>query len=140
MNDLCIYLIKVSAGLGIISLPYYFLFRNDPNLTVKRFYLLLGLAASWIFPLIAFRRPELFVNLTPTVFIDPGAGESIPVTLSGAESGAGITINWVRILIMVYLGGLTFMVLKNLVIILKWNITWQKTRTENGIAFTQSDQ
>ncbi len=70
MSDLFIYLLKVSAGLAIISLPYYFLFREDPNLALKRLYLLLGIIASWTFPLITFQRPDLFVNLTPIVFID----------------------------------------------------------------------
>ena len=32
MNDLHIYLLKVAAGMAIISIPYYFLLRNDPNL------------------------------------------------------------------------------------------------------------
>ena len=80
MNDLHIYLLKVSAGLAIIAAPYYFLLRNDPNLNLKRLYLLLGLLASWIFPLIIFRKPELFLNLTPTVFIDPGDETALPIS------------------------------------------------------------
>ena len=140
MNDLAIYLLKVSLGLAIISIPYYFLFRNDPNLTLKRFYLLLGLAASWIFPLIVFRRPEVLLNLTPTVFIDPAEGESIPINISGSGSAVGVTINWIRVSVMVYLSGLSFMFLKNLFIILRWNINWQKNKDENGVAFTRSDQ
>ena len=70
MNSLFIYLLKVSAGLGIIFLPYYFLFRNDPNLAIKRFYLFSGVIAAWIFPFITFRKLPLVVDLTPTVFID----------------------------------------------------------------------
>ncbi|MEN8155733.1 MAG: TonB family protein [Bacteroidota bacterium] len=140
MNDLYIYLLKVSAGLGIIAMPYLLLFRDDPNLLLKRFYLMLGLAASWIAPLMAFSRPEMILNLTPTVFIDPAAGESIPLPVPVAGSDTGITINWIVLLIMVYISGLAFMVIKNLVIILKWNLTWQKTETEQGVVFTQSDQ
>jgi TonB family protein len=140
MNDLAIYLLKVSLGLAIISIPYYFLFRNDPNLALKRFYLLLGLAASWIFPLIVFRRPEVLLNLTPIVFIDPAEGESIPVDISGSGSAVGVTINWIWVSVMVYLSGLSFMFLKNLFIILRWNINWQKNKDENGVAYTRSDQ
>ncbi len=140
MNDLHIYLLKVAAGLAIISVPYYFLLRNDPNLNLKRFYLLLGLMASWIFPLIIFRKPELLLNLTPTVFIDPGDETALPISVSNTTSGAGITLNWIRIGILVYLSGLTFMFLKNLFILLRWNISWNKNKNENGVAFTKSDQ
>ena len=140
MNDLHIYLLKVSAGLAIIAAPYYFLLRNDPNLNLKRLYLLLGLLASWIFPLIIFRKPELLLNLTPTIFIDPGDETALPISVSNTASSAGITLNWIRIGILVYLSGLTFMFLKNLFILLRWNISWSKNKDENGVAFTKSDQ
>ena len=105
MSDLFIYLLKVSAGLAIIFLPYYLLFREDPNLVIKRIYLLLGILSSWIFPLITFRRPDLFVNLTPIVFIDPYGTEVQPVTLTGNGTKTGITINWVQVLIITYVTG-----------------------------------
>ncbi|MCP4313151.1 MAG: TonB family protein [Bacteroidetes bacterium] len=140
MDELQIYLLKVSAGLAIISVPYYFLLRNDPNLNLKRFYLLLGMMASWIFPLIVFRKPELMLNLTPTVFIDPGEVTSLPISIGSASSATGITINWIKIGVMVYLSGLSFMFLKNLFIILRWNLAWKKNRDEEGVAFTRSDQ
>jgi len=140
MIDLPIYLLKVSAGLAIISVPYYFLLRNDPNLNLKRLYLLLGILASWIFPLIVFRRPEVLLNLTPTVFIDPGEESTLPIALDYTASSTGITLNWIRILVMIYLSGLSFMFLKNLFIILRWNIAWKKNRTREGVAYTRSDQ
>jgi hypothetical protein len=140
MNDLHIYLLKVSAGLAIITLPYYFLLRNDPNLNLKRFYLLAGLLVSWIFPLIMFRKPELLLSLTPTVFIDPMAGDPVPISLTSVGATTGITINWIRVLLISYVTGLTFMILKNLFIILRWNITWKKNKNQEGIAFIRSDQ
>ncbi len=140
MDELHIYLIKVSLGLAIVSIPYYFLFRNDPNLALKRFFLLTGLLISWIFPLIVFRRPEVLLNLTPTVFIDPSEAETLPVGITASESSIGITINWIRVAILVYLSGLIFMFIKNIWIILRWNLSWRKDRDENGIAFTGSDQ
>ena len=94
MNDLHIYFLKVSAGLAIITIPYYFLLRNDPNLNLKRFYLLAGLLVSWIFPLIVFRKPELLLSLTPTVFIDPMAGDPVPISLTsvgGPQPGSQST-------------------------------------------------
>ena len=103
MNDLFIYLLKVSGGLGIIFLPYYFIFRNDPNLVIKRFYLVIGLIAAWIFPLITFRRPDMFLNLTPIVFIDPNSSEVLPFSISSTGSDPGITLNWVKLLLYTYL-------------------------------------
>ena len=140
MSDLFIYLLKVSAGMGIIILPYYFLFRNDPNLLIKRMYLLLGLVSAWIVPLIVFRRPELFVNLTPVVFIDPLAAEVPPLRVTESGSKTGLTINWIQVLLYTYITGLAFMFLKNLFIITKWNIRWKQHKDANGIAFTTSDQ
>ncbi len=119
MNEILIYLIKVSAGVGIIFLPYYFLFRNDTNLVIKRFYLLTGLISAWVFPFISFRRPELFVNLTPTVFIDFSESDAQPISIAESANGVGLTINWIHVLIIVYLTGLTFMLLKNLFILFK---------------------
>jgi len=140
MNSLFIYLLKVSAGLGIIFLPYYFLFRNDPNLVIKRFYLLTGLAAAWGFPFITFRKLPVALDLTPTVFIDLEAPASQAVLLNNTAVETGLTINWLQIIIFVYLAGLTFMFLKNLFIILKWNFTWRRSQDEDGVAYTKNDE
>jgi TonB family protein len=140
MNELFIYLGKVSAGLAIVFLPYYFLFRNDPNLVIKRFYLLAGVVAAWITPFITFRKIPLSVDLAPTVFIDLDAPSRQPVLLSSDMTGSGLTINWLQVVIFVYLAGLAIMFIKSLFIILKWNITWRRTHDANGIAFIKSDQ
>ena len=118
MNELFIYLLKVSAGLGFIFLPYYFIFRNDPNLVIKRFYLLSGVLAAWIFPLITFGKPEMFVNLTPMVFIDINETDVQPINYNSSGSNPGITINWIQVLLITYLTGLIFMFIKNLFILL----------------------
>jgi len=140
MPDIIIYLLKVSAGLAIISLPYYFLFRNDPNLVIKRYYLLAGLAAAWIFPFITFRKIPLTLDLTPTVFIDLETPAAQAVQLEGTGVTGGVSINWLQILLLVYLAGLIFMFLKNLFVIFKWNLTWYRTRNDEGVAFIKKDQ
>jgi len=140
MNDVIIYLLKVSAGLAIVFLPYYFLFRNDPNLVIKRFYLFAGMAAAWIIPFITFRKLPLSVDLAPTVFIDLDAPASQPFLLNNRSIEPGLTVNWLQAVIFVYLAGLAFMFLKNLFIMLKWNMTWRRTHDENGVAYTTSDQ
>ncbi len=140
MNSFFIYLLKVSAGLGIIFLPYYFLFRKDPNLVLKRIYLICGVIASWIFPFITFRKLPLVVDLTPTVFIDLDTPVTQPLMLEGAGVSGGLSINWLQVLIMVYISGLIFMFLKNLFLIFKWNLTWQRTHNEEGVAFIKNNQ
>ena len=140
MNDLFLYLAKVSAGLAIIFLPYYFLFRNDPNLMIKRLYLLSGLAAAWIFPFITFRKLPLELDLTPTVFIDLDAPATQAVLLNNAGTETGLTINWLQVLVIVYMAGLSIMFLKNLFLFFKWNLTWHNNRNEEGVAFTNNDQ
>lgn len=140
MNDLFIYLGKVSAGLAIIFLPYYFLFRNDPNLLLKRFYLLAGVAAAWIFPFITFRKLPMNVDLAPTVFIDLDSPVTNPVLLTGAGSHTKLTINWLQVLIFIYLAGLTFMFLKTLFIVFKWNFTWLHNHDDRGVVYTENDQ
>jgi len=140
MNDLFLYLAKVSAGLAIIFLPYYFLFRNDPNLMIKRLYLLSGLAAAWIFPFITFRKLPLELDLTPTVFIDLDAPVTQAVLLNNAGTETGLTINWLQVLVIVYMAGLSIMFLKNLFLFFKWNLTWHNNRNEEGVAFTNNDQ
>ncbi len=137
MNETLIYLLKVSGGLGIIFLPYYLLFRNDPNLVLKRFYLLSGIISAWIFPLISFRRPELLVNITPTVFIDLNGAEDQAVRLAGANPG--VTVNWIQLLVIAYLSGLIILFLINLITVIKWNLRWRKTKIDNGVAFTEYD-
>ena len=140
MNNLLIYLLKVSAGLGIIFLPYYFLFRNDPNLIIKRFYLLSGIIASWAFPFITFRKLPLVLDLTPTVFIDLDTPAIQPVMLQSVETTTSISINWLQVLLIIYLAGLVFMFLKNLYVVFKWNLTWKRNHNDEGVAYTRSDQ
>jgi TonB family protein len=140
MNDLFIYLGKVSAGLAIIFLPYYFLFRSDPNLLLKRFYLLAGVAAAWIFPFITFRKLPMTVDLTPTVFIDLDAPVTNPVLLTSSGNHTGLAVNWLQVLVFIYLAGLTFMFLKTLFIVFKWNFTWLRNHDDRGVAYTENDQ
>lgn len=140
MNDLFLYLAKVSAGLAIVFLPYYLLFRNDPNLVLKRFYLLSGILASWVFPFITFRKLPLTLDLTPTVFIDLDGPVTQPILLEAAETSSHLHINWLQVLMLVYFAGLTGMFLKNLMVIFRWNLTWNRNRNSKGVAFIKTDQ
>ena len=147
MNETILYLLKVSAGLGIIFIPYYFLIRNDPNLQLKRFYLLAGLVAAWVFPLITFRKPELFDGLNPTVFIDPSGSTtgtaltgSRPATLQGDGASASVAKNWVQLLAVVYLAGLLLLFARNIWNLIKWNHAWKRSKIGDGTALANNDQ
>jgi len=138
MNDTFIYLLKVSGGLGIIILPYCLLFRDDPNLSIKRFYLLAGIISAWIFPLITFQKPELVETFAPAFFIDLNSVNGQPVRVTGTDPG--FTLNWIRILIIIYVTGLIYMFLKDMFIIFRWNLNYIRQRGENGIVFSDNDQ
>ena len=134
------YLLRVSAGLAIIAIPYYFLLRNDPNLLLKRIYLMGGILASWIFPLIVIRRPELLVSFTPTVFIDPLADQAPILSTVPSRQGPGITIHWTSVLLILYLAGMGLMLTKNLFMVIKWNLIWRRSGTAKGAALINGDQ
>ena len=105
-----------------------------------RFYLLAGVAAAWIFPFITFRKLPLAVDLTPTVFIDLDAPVARAMQFDNAGTSAGLSINWLQVLILIYLAGLSIMFLKNLFVTFKWNITWRRYHDDQGVAYTKNDQ
>jgi len=140
MNEPLLYLIKVSAGLAVIVAPYYLLLRNDPNLLLKRFYLLSGIFAAWIFPLINFNTQELLGSFTPTVFIDPFSDQQPAMDLIRIEGSTRFTFQWKNLLAGLYVTGVIFILMKNLYIIRKWNRTWRKTKTSEGMALIEGDQ
>ena len=80
------------------------------------------------------------MDLTPTVFIDLDTPVAQAVTLETTGASPGFSINWLQVLVFIYLAGLSFMFLKNLFILSKWNLTWRRTRNDEGVAFTKNDQ
>ncbi len=140
MNVHLLYLVKVSAGLAVIVIPYYLLLRNDPNLLLKRVYLLTGVLAAWIFPMIHLNRPGLPIHFTPTVFIDPGADQQPLPGLVPYAGGTGFTFHWITLLVALYFAGVVFILFKNLYVILRWNLTWHNSTNGKGMAMIEGDQ
>jgi TonB family protein len=140
MNENLLYLAKVSAGLTLIVVPYYLFLRNDPNLILKRIYLLTGIFAAWLFPFINFSKPDLLVGLTPTVFIDPVETPQPVLDVIQTSGESGFTFQWLNVLLAVYIAGTVFILIKNLHIIIKWNLVWHKTNIGKGVALTDGDQ
>jgi len=138
-NEIFIYLLKVSLGIGIISLSYLLL-RNDSNLGLKRFYLLFGIIASWIFPLLEF--PQL-INLNSTI---PVAIPASSITVQHARITAASTatsgpqIDWIPVIIMIYSAGVLLIFLRNIILISRWRMKHSKHHDGNNVVFTDSDQ
>ncbi len=138
-NEILKYLLEVSLGIGIVSISYLFL-RNDSNLVIKRFYLLFGIIASWIFPFLPF--PQL-VNFSSSVsFAVPAS--SISVESAGGEAvssaPASIHFSWFNILLMIYSLGVLIILLRNIILISRWRMRHNKTNKAGNIVFTNSDQ
>ena len=140
MNELLIYLLKVSGGLAIVAVPCYLVLRNDPNLGIKRYYLLLGVLAAWIIPLISFHRPDLVRDLVPAFFIDPTADISLPSADHAPDSpssreGPG----WLQVTMILYLTGLALILFRNLAVLLRWNRAWKKADRIGRVAYTSAN-
>ncbi len=112
MNEIVIYLVKVSLAISLLTIPYYLFLRNDPMLIVKRSYLAGGIILAWIFPLMVMNKPSIASSFEPVFFIDPGspAFNSIPVNGNG-ETGS--MINLALIPVIAYLAGILLLLTRN---------------------------
>ncbi len=110
MNETLIYLLKVSAAIALVTLPYYLVLRNDASLVVKRIYLVTGILLSWTFPLLSVRKPGMISVTDPVFIIDP-----VTATTTGNELAAtGATgISAATALTLLYLAGILAFILLN---------------------------
>jgi TonB family protein len=138
MNDVMIYLIKVSVGLGIMYVSYLVFLRSDPNLILKRFYLIGGLLFSWIVPLLVIRRPEFVHDLQPAFFIDPGVKEAAFPVSDISAAGDQSRNHWFEILTYIYLTGVVLILLRNLFNILKVRHQWRTLPDNEQVVYTES--
>ncbi len=129
MNGFPLYLIKASLGIAIVSLPYFLFLRKDPNLVLKRVFLLSGLLLSFIAPLLNlhFSAPALNDNQVFFLQLDQPAGES-QISVPGQHSDSGRSLILSRLLLLVYLAGIALLAGRNLLSMLKWN-KFKKTNT-----------
>jgi hypothetical protein len=56
MEDILYYLLKVSVGTAVFYITYHFLFRKSKQFVFNRLYLAGSFLASFIIPLITFKR------------------------------------------------------------------------------------
>lgn len=110
MNDSLIYLLKVSAAIALVTLPYYMVLRNDASLVVKRIYLVSGILLSWTFPLLSVRKPGIISVTDPVFIIDPAIATTTGTDLvtTGATGISAATV-----LTLLYLTGILAFTLLN---------------------------
>jgi len=140
MTDIFIYLLKVSSGIGIVFLTYIIFLRNDSNLILKRFYLLMGLALAWILPRLVFHRPDFINYLSPAYLIDPGgpiADTAVPSIASTAE--ASPVINWTLVLLILYMTGSLLILTRNIWFFLKIRRDTLEQQDGSAVVYTGSN-
>jgi len=129
MNSYFIYILKVCIGLSLFIIPYYFFLRNDPALKLKRFFLLGGIFAAFIFPFLTLKSPSLVNQYTigtdDGLFMQ-GTGMTLASQDIPPETGIGISANWPTILLSLYLCGALLLLFRNVFLLLKWNRVWKR--------------
>ncbi|MFO7853602.1 MAG: TonB family protein [Bacteroidota bacterium] len=139
MSEIIIYLLKVSLGIGIITLSYLFL-RNDTKLIIKRFYLLAGIIASWVFPFLRF--PELITLKSTANIVIPAASVNVQAAqpVATPASTPSFHIDCLSLIMVLYVAGVVFLVIRNAVTILRYRYrNREKNNVSNNIVFTDSD-
>ena len=137
MTDILIYILKVSAAIALVTLPYFLVLRNDASLVVKRIYLVSGLLLSWVFPLLSIKKPAIVNSMDPVFLIDPIAPVQSNANLSMAETG-GISAGTV-ILFMYVMGFLSFLLI-NIIALIRLSRKMGNATSEKDVRITTSDK
>ena len=108
MNAFFIYLFKAGGWIAVWWLIYHFFLRKEKFYTFNRVYLMTGLAASLLIPLVKFHYPvEIFMPQTPAVTI----AENTPAPAQSID-------NW-AILFYIYIFSLALLIVRQLFLFLK---------------------
>lgn len=100
MEALFIYFLKANGLLILFFLAYYFLLRKETFFTKNRWFLLMGLFAAALLPLITFTK-VIWVEPTPISF-ESVTNDYIPYTIENKVIEE--PIDWNSILIYIYVG------------------------------------
>ncbi|WP_338377177.1 M56 family metallopeptidase [uncultured Flavobacterium sp.] len=107
MEALFTYFIKVNGLLLTFFLAYYFLLRKETFFNKNRWFLLLGLFASLVLPLITFTK-TIWVDPSPVIY-ETVTTDFVPYIIENKVIEE--PIDWISILFYVYLGiSVVFMV------------------------------
>ena len=116
MEALFIYFLKVNGLLITFFLAYYFLLRKETFFNKNRWFLLLGLFASVLLPLITFTK-TIWVEPNPIVY-ETVSNDFVPYIIENKVIEE--PIDWNSILFYVYLGISVVFIVKLLIEILSF--------------------
>ncbi|MEW5675723.1 M56 family metallopeptidase [Flavobacterium enshiense] len=105
MEAFGIYLLKVSALMGVFYVAYLLFLRKETFFNSNRWFLLAGLVTSMVLP---------FVTYTKVILVDPAPVyeySDLPLTYAPAEE-SGFEINWFMVLGIVYGIGIAVFLIK----------------------------
>lgn len=108
MEAIFIYFLKANGLLILFFLAYFFLLRKETFFTKNRWFLLMGLFASVLLPLITFTK-VIWVDPTPISF-ETATNDYIPYIIENKVIEE--PIDWNLILVYTYIGIVCLMVLK----------------------------
>ncbi|ESU26570.1 hypothetical protein FLJC2902T_25430 [Flavobacterium limnosediminis JC2902] len=108
MEALGIYLLKVSALMGIFYLAYFVFLRKETFFNSNRWFLLAGLLTSMVLPFVTYTK-VIWVDPTPIAY-DYNTAVSAQNLVTVSEPG--FEINWFLVLMIVYGIGITMFTLK----------------------------
>ncbi len=135
MNDLAIYLLKVSAGIGFFVIPYLLFLRNDGNLIMKRVYLLSSLLFSWLMPISHLQGLVPAPASTPAFFLALNAKAVNVVSVPGTfHAEGGLTLQ--NIALILYFGGILFLAIRDITLLIRLKIIRQKAGKNGDVAYT----
>ncbi len=140
MNSYTLYIMKACLGITLFAITYYFFFRKDAALRLKRFFLLGGLIITFLIPLLALKSPEIVEYSTPVFETDEL--QFVPAeTVIAPEIAETSPINWPTVMLALYFCGALILLFRNIFLILKWNNVWRKAdRKEKGVAYSVNDE
>ncbi len=116
MEALFIYFLKANGLLITFFLAYYFLLRKETFFNKNRWFLIFGLLASVILPLITFTK-MVWVDPTPIVY-ETISNDFVPYIIE--NKAVEEAIDWNSILIYVYFGISIILVLRFLIEVLSF--------------------
>jgi len=137
MNETLLYLLKVSAAIALLTLPYYLALRNDASLVVKRIYLVSGILLSWTFPLLTVRKPAIIAVTDPVFVIDPGVANTATAEAVAAAS-AGISAG--EVLTILYMTGILVFLVMNLTGLTRLTRQADRPSARKNVVLTRSDK
>jgi hypothetical protein len=113
MNELMLYLLKVSLGIVVFYAVYWVTLRKETLFNANRLFLISSLILSLILPFVGFRYNVYVSNSdTGNVFVELNKNLHSISAITTSNSGSTERLNWQSALLFIYLTGLTIFFLR----------------------------